>query len=69
MQAQVVELQLYDIQELSYETVNKHQPSKDVDARLKASAYENGAIYETVLGVIAIVLRDHLLELQSTHQR
>ena len=56
--------QPYDIQELSFDFVrDEYRPSDEVDARIKQCAYENGLDRDAVLDVLAVQLRDRLLEL------
>ena len=62
--------QAYDIQELSFEFIrNKYRPSPEIDARIKQCAYENGLDRAEVLDVLAIELRDKLLDLTQPDGR
>ena len=53
----------YEIQEMAMAHVKETwTPSEEVDRRIKSVAYENGLKREQVLDVIAIELRDKLLQ-------
>ena len=54
--------QPYEIQEMSFEFAsNEYDPPDDVEALIKACAYDNGLKRQQVLDVLAIVWRDKLL--------
>lgn len=56
----------HEIQETCFDFIeNRYVPAKDVDALIRASAYENGIEREQVLRVIAIEMRDRLLQLKT----
>ena len=60
--------QAYDIQELSFGFIrDEYRPSNDIDTRIKQCAYENGIDRDEVLDVLAVELRDRLLDLTRSH--
>lgn len=59
-------MQPYEIQEFCKEFVNlRHKFPEELDLLIKNSAYENAVKREQVLNVLAIELRDRLLEIQN----
>jgi len=53
----------YDIQELSFSFMrDEYAPSAEVDVRIKQCAFDNGLDRDEVLDVLAIELRDKLIE-------
>ena len=52
----------YEIQEMASTHVKEWTPPDDVDRRIKSAAYENGLKKSQILDVIAIELRDKLLQ-------
>ncbi len=58
----------YAIEEVCFEFLvygDEFQPSPDFEAKIRASAYEHGLTKEQVRGVLALVLRDELIRLES----
>lgn len=57
------EKQPYEIHDNCFDYVqNKLQPSPEMEVAIHSCAFENGVKYEDVLEVMAIVLRDRLLQ-------
>ena len=57
------EKQPYEIHDICFDYVqNKLQPSPEMKVAIRSCAYENGVKYDDVLEVMAIELRDRLLQ-------
>ncbi len=52
----------YDIQQLCFDHLDDFEPPEELAATLKQCAFDNGIRQEDVKRVIAVVLRDRLLE-------
>ena len=63
LQAHTKGMQPYEIQEFSFSHVKDFTPTAEQEAKIKSCAYENALKQEKVLDVLALELRDRLLEL------
>lgn len=54
--------QPYDVQKFAFGHVYEFQPSEEMSAKMKDYAYENGIAIDLVLRVLAIDLRDAMLD-------
>lgn len=52
----------YDVQEFCFDYVRRFKPDPELDALIKACAYQHGIDRDAVLAVLAIELRDVLLD-------
>lgn len=59
--------QPYEIHDVCFDYVrNEFEPTADLDAKIRACAYEHAMSRDQVLDVVAVELRDRLLELAGT---
>ena len=59
-------MQPYDIQEFCRQYLrDEFNPDRDLELKIKATAFENGIDRHQVLDVLAVELRDKLLTLTS----
>ena len=66
LQKSVLGKQPYEIQDICFDYVrDKLEPSVEQESKIKACAYESGIDKQQVLDVLAIELRDKLLELSN----
>ena len=56
----------YDIQELCFDFIrDEYKPVEDIDKKIKQCAYENGISRADVMDVLAVELRDEVLQLME----
>ena len=69
LKSRVAGMSPYDIQEFCFDYIrDEHKPNAEDEKRIKDCAYDNGLDRDDVMDVLAIMLRDKLLEPQEATQ-
>ena len=59
----------YDVQAMCFDYIFDWKPTGEVESRIKDSAYQNGISWYETVEVIALQLRDRILERQSQEKK